>query len=463
MTEISKKNKLKIQKIKITKENLTSRSGLIFFIKYLEQIKVFVLLIKYFKFFRRTKKGSSIKNIFKQLILYFIDGTYNQISGFNELKKDKGYSSVIETSPEDMCSSSTIKRFFEKFTFNLNWIYEKIIIELFIWRLKIENPKIIKLFVDTFVLKNESCQKREGVSWTYKKAMGYQPLNIIWNGFPILTILKPGKSHALSENTVREKIIKIVKIIRKRYSEEIEIIVKMDTGFLDEKLFKMLSDLNIYFVSVARWSKSTKETVNDIVNTLPLEKYENKKNSYSYTELGYKCKCWKTFYRAIYVELENKGEQLYLETFRDKTLIITNIKDYQNNKYSEELKKYFKAEEIIKLNHSRGHDELTHRGIKDFGTEKLPFQKFHQNAAFYYTMIISYFLFCCFKQDVLLKSNLIEIGTYATTIRRKIIDIAGKIVKTSGEIILKISESAYNFLNPNKLILNINASVKIRT
>ena len=49
--------------------------------------------------------------------------------------------------------------------------------------------------------------------------------------------------------------------------------------------------------------------------------------------------------------------------------------------------KLFSTEKIIACAHSRGRDELVHRGLKDFGSEELPFKKFASNAAYYYTII----------------------------------------------------------------------------
>ena len=43
--------------------------------------------------------------------------------------------------------------------------------------------------------------------------------------------------------------------------------------------------------------------------------------------------------------------------------------------------------------------ELVHRALKDFGFEQLPFKRFAQNAAFYYT-ITAFFLYEAFKEDV---------------------------------------------------------------
>ena len=233
----------------------------------------------------------------------------------------------------------------------------------------------------------------------------------------------------------------------------------MDKGFFADDLLDKIDELNAYFICVAPMSSTAKKCLENIKPTLSFKKYKNEKNIYSYSEFGYKCLSWKKFYRAIYLELKTENNQYILKGFRDRTLLITNLKETSETKYSEEIKEYLKAEKIIELNHMRGKDELTHRGIKDFGTEKLPFQKFNHNAAYYYIMIISFFLFECFKKDVL--KEIIPLNSYATTIRRKIIDIAGKIIKTSGIYILKISEAAYNFLNPFNILKNLKNSPPI--
>ncbi len=52
---------------------------------------------------------------------------------------------------------------------------------LFIYRLKKENPERILLGLDTMVMDNNDTQKREGVSPTYKKVKGFQPIHLtLW-------------------------------------------------------------------------------------------------------------------------------------------------------------------------------------------------------------------------------------------------------------------------------------------
>jgi hypothetical protein len=55
---------------------------------------------------------------------------------------------------------------------------------LFVWRLQIEKPGIIELFIDSVVWDNNDAGKRQGVAPTYKKVKGYQPLEISWGLMP---------------------------------------------------------------------------------------------------------------------------------------------------------------------------------------------------------------------------------------------------------------------------------------
>jgi hypothetical protein len=103
------------------------------------------------------------------------------------------------------------------------------------------------------------------------------------------------------------------------------------------------------------------------------------------------------------------------------------------------------ARGIIEAYHNRGGDELVHRALKDFGSEQLPFKRFHQNAAFYFTMLIAFFLYEAFKEDVC--APVIQVSAYATTLRRKILDVAGKIVRHAGKTTLKVTLSAWRSLH----------------
>ncbi len=102
------------------------------------------------------------------------------------------------------------------------------------------------------------------------------------------------------------------------------------------------------------------------------------------------------------------------------------------------------AEGLVAGYHNRGSDELAHRALKDFGHEQLPFKRFNPTAAWYYTMLLGHFLLEAFKEDV--AAPVVPVGAYAATVRRRLIDMAGKIVSHGGDIILKVTRACFERL-----------------
>ena len=107
------------------------------------------------------------------------------------------------------------------------------------------------------------------------------------------------------------------------------------------------------------------------------------------------------------------------------------------------------AVKILGLYHERGRDELVHRAMKEFADEKLPFKRFGPNMAYYSTMLVAFFLFEAFKEDVC--SEVVPVESYPTTLRRRIFDQAGKIVRHAGEIVLKFTQAVWDQLKLDSL------------
>ena len=116
-------------------------------------------------------------------------------------------------------------------------------------------------------------------------------------------------------------------------------------------------------------------------------------------------------------------------------------KKLQEDGYSD----YLEAESIIRHYHDRGCDELVHRALKEFRAEELPFKRFVPNAAFYYVMLLAFFLYEAFKEDVC--GGVLEVTSYVTRMRRQVIDIAAKIVRTGGKTILKVTAATHRALD----------------
>jgi len=354
---------------------------------------------------------------------------------------------------EKMASSHRVKRFFNAFAWTRIFLFRRLLQSLFIWRLKIKQPKQIELGIDTMVMDNDDAKCRHGVKTTYKKEKGFQPFQMNWGRLIVDAVFRGGNKHSNHGDTVQQMIRHMVGKIRKQYRQDVPVIIRMDSGFFDQKIFNLCEKLKVGYVCGGKLYqdiKSLAETASDEKWT----RYCSKKKDYwEYIEFGSRRKTWNRFRRAIYCRLINDGDQLYLPGCRPDTVIITNIG--QGQPIDALLKKagaedYLKADGIIACYHERGSDELANRALKDFGHEHLPFKKFNPNAAWYYSMLLGHFLLESFKEDVAFSA--VPIGAYATTVRRRLIDIAGKIVSHSGKIILKVSAACFESLDLSDLL-----------
>ncbi len=445
------KSKEKITGIDVTGDTLTGRGGMAIFVRYLSSINIYGLLLGHFSWIRKSMKGISVWKIFKQILCFFYDGTSRHLVYFDQLKKDEGYAAVIENRPEDMLSSHQVKRFFRVFSWLSGGVFRKTLKSLFIWRLKIGKPEVINLTLDTMGMNNNEAKKRHGVEPTYKKYLGFQPLQIIWNRKIVDAIFRGGKKHSNYGNTAVNIVTDLVKLIRREYNPNVTIILRIDSGFFDEANLEAFNKLNIGFICTGKIYEKTKEYIKGLPED-SWQTYDNGHQLWDYIEFGYRYDSWKRFFRAIYTKPVYEEGQRLLEFARPDNIILTNIglnPVVTANLGIEKQNELIKAEAIINSHHQRGADELPHRGIKDFGFEEMPFKRFAANSAFYYCMVISFFLFETFKEDVL--EEVIPVTSYATTVRRKALDFAAKIIKTGGEIILKVTQAVMDTLRFREL------------
>ena len=436
-----------INDVEVTEDNLTSRAGLSLFVRYLRSIVLFPYLEDLFCKVRKSRKGQEISEIFKQLFCFFMDGTSQHLVYFDRLKEDEGYAGSIETKPEHMLSSHAVKRFFGAMLLPWGFMFRKVLRKLFLWRLQIVNPMMILIGLDTMVMNNDEAEKRHGVKPTYKKEKGFQPIQMTWQRFIIDAIFRSGDKHSNHGDDAAKMVKGIVALIRKHYREDIPIVIRLDSGFFDQKLFKIFESLQIGYICGGKLYDDIGVFVSNCDRSV-WGRYENKNQAWDYVEFGDRRGSWESFRRCIFCRPVYEDKQMLFKFARPDTVIYTNLGiggaiDEQLRKVG--MEDLFAPQGMIEVYHGRGCDELVHRALKDFSREQLPFKRFHQNAAFYYTMVIAFFLYEAFKEDVC--SPVVAVSSYATTLRRKILDVAGKIVSHAGKITLKITISTWERLD----------------
>jgi len=455
-----------ITKIGITNDKISGRGGLPLFLSYIKTAGLYKLISStILSLLTINGKGLVLPQFLKQMFAFFMDGTDMSMTGFDNKKKDEGYAALLENQTDEMASSHQIKRFFIKLSIIPNLIFNKILHELFIWRLKITMPEIIELGIDTMVMDNDDAKKREGNEPTYKRKKGFQPLHICWGPFLIDVLFRKGSAHSNHGTDYIDRVRSIVNLIRKRYSQDVPILICADSGFADQKAYTEFEEnLGIHYITTGKIYEDIKEYVREI----PVENFgEISKNKaiWNFVEFGNKLKSWPKFRRCIFTKLHRDENGQYVMDFgKPNSVIYTNIglcKEADQRLRAAGGKHYFEAETIVQKSHERGADELIHRSIKELATkEQLPFKKFGMNRAYYFLLIITHFLFEAYKQDIC--SDIVPITVYPNTFRRKLIDFAAKITSGSRSITLNVTQTIYDTINIVELWKRCQSPPKIK-
>ncbi len=440
-----------IDRLGQTNDRLTGRAGLTLFSRYLRGVGILPQLGRVFGSVRKNGKGLPVADLFQQALCFFFDGTSRHLVHFDALKADAGYAGAIETVPERMASSHTMKRFFGAFRGPQNWGFRRVLQQLFVWRLQQSQPKVIVLGIDAMVMDNDEAKKRQGVEPTYKKVCGFAPLQITWGRYLVDTVFRGGKKHSNADESVGNAVRRLVARIRKHYRADVPIVLRMDSGFFDQALFDLFEELGIGYVVGGRLSGEVVSYARQSEDS-HWGSYRNQRQEWQFLEFGHRCGNWKRLRRFLYTRPVYEEEQRLLEFARPDTVLVTNLgrgEKIDTLLEAAGLNDWSQPERIIEFYHERGADELVFRALKDFWGETLPFQGFSANSAFYHTMLLAFFLFESFKEDV--AAPVVPVTAYATRVRRTLVDIAGKIVRTAGQMILKVTRTTLQQLRLEEL------------
>ncbi len=437
-----------VSRVDVTEDTLTGRGGLTLFSRYIRHVGIAEHLERLFGPLRKSAKGQPVSVLFHQLFCLLVDGTSRHLVHFDTVKADEGYARGIETEPEHMVSSHAVKRFFGAFRWGRIWLFRRLLRWLFLWRVKLEKPRVVVLGLDTMVMNNDEAEVRQGCEPTYKKVKGFQPLQLTWGPLVVDAVFRGGKKHGNAGAVAGRVVRGAVAFLRRRYREDVAIIVRLDAAFFDKKLFRLFEELGIGYIV---GGKLESDIVDRASRLEPSEwsEYRNGRQLWHYFEFRDRRTSWRKaeWRRAFYTRPAYEDEQRLLEFARPDTVIYTNLG--QGEPIDALLQAAGRAElprpqHVIELYHGRGKDELVHRALKEFRAEELPFKRFQANAAFYYTVLVAFFLFEAYKQDV--TADVVPITARPNRVRREAFDFAAKIVRHSGGTILKVTAAVWERL-----------------
>ena len=411
-----------IKHLGTTSDTLTSRAGLVPFANFLDSCQASTKISLELSDMRKSQKGIKLDDAFFQLLMFFADGTGQSLATFDKLRKDPSWKAI--TGAVKPLGTAQLKRLLDNVAPSHIEKIRPLIRQSAISALKAKSPERVILFLDSSVYDNDGAKCRGGVEYTYKKKEGYHPINLIWQGMYMDTVFQKGSCSTNHDGVAIEMIKEITPLIREALGEDIPIIVRMDSGYFDQKIFSACDYLKINFVCAGKRYKDhqvfERKHIDDFDGT-----FQNKGCTWKYCEFKERRSTWPTDmdYRALFLRaIEENGEALL---GLDSRIILTNLSEEEASN-----------DEIIKYDHSRGADELTHRVAKEFRSERMPCLDYTHNNFLYTMSILALNLFQIFKRDIAGFSW----DSYPLTLRRKLFDVAGKIVDTSRELTLKVTE-----------------------
>ena len=175
MTSMETATHNRIHKLEVTRDTLTGRGGLAFFVKYVEAIGIVALLLNKFTGLKKSAKGVSLGNLFLQALYFFFDGSSRHLCYFDDLQREEGYAAVVEMPRRQMASSHAMKRFFGAFRMFHAAAFRWVLQQLFLWRLQQQKPPGLILTLDTMVLDNDEPCAGKDVIPPIKRSRGSSP------------------------------------------------------------------------------------------------------------------------------------------------------------------------------------------------------------------------------------------------------------------------------------------------
>ncbi len=401
--------------------NLTSDSGVLLYkefdnkIGFSKEIKANVIIEDDIDHRKHKNEDVIIQRIYQNTLGYHAD------NDADDLKYDEALKLVLEK--EDIASQPTISRANNQISKENVKQFQSANLNLIDRVNEINSPEQIIYDLDS--TNCETYGDQYGSSYnSHYGANGYHPL-VMFDGVTgdfIKTELRAGNVYT-SRQVVRF-IGPVIKRYNKKY-KKIPFYLRADSGFAKPGLYKISEEHKISYVIRLKANAKLYELAKPLEDQLAQQCQINMhKHQCIFGEFNYKAGSWDKERRVIVKIEKPKGQLTFQYSF-----IVTNIKEWTPEKTFKFYCKRGTMENFIK--------EAKH----GFAIDKMNSTDFWTNANKLQQMVLAYNLNnwmrrLCFPE--------INLSDRISTIRTKLIKIAGKIVKTGRYIYFKLASSCPN-------------------
>lgn len=395
-------------KLRITKEKITPRSGIVIYYEFLKRLNIDSLADKYMPMpgSNRGYKPSSF--IIPLMLMLFSGGRH--IEDLKELIEDNV---IKELTGLKIPSPSTYGDWLRRLGRNGLNGFKKIILEINKKVLSLDKNKEYTLFVDPTMIEAD----KEDAFMTYLGFKGFRPVVAILNEVPIILFhdFRDGNVHGADLEVLKE-VFHIMPNNKKIKH------VSIDSEYYSSEVIKYLSSKNVTFTISADKTHSMKETIKRIDNW---SLFKTKDDIATDRSIGESIYCLKDEPFRIIVLRWVKEADLFEDDTYCYHVIATNL-SLPKEEVIYEYNKRVKIESVIKE-------------IKiGLGLEDIPTGDYYANSLFFAIGVLVYNTTVIMKEHLLpkeFKNKTIE------TLRWSFINLAGRLINHGREKILLLAST----------------------
>lgn len=410
----------------MAEEKLTSRSGLSLFAEFYKAIGLSKLTDKYLP--RPLSNRGFLPSVYVNALCLLLTAGGSCLDDIRELEEERDLFDVlgIKTVPDPTSIGDWLRRTGEKglsgLALLMNDINKKIM----------EKDDITEYTLD--IDATEIIAEKRDALYTYKNNKGYMPMLgfIFENNLCINDDFREGNTSPRQDN------LEFYLECKKSLPEgKVFKYFRADSASYQSKLINKLNEDGVKYAITAILDSSVKRAVESITGWI---KPEGK--DYEIGEVVHSTDKADHAFRLV-VKREYRKQPDMFEEGCFYHAVATNIPEEEMNTLS-----------VLEFHNKRGQAENFNKEVKlGFGLEQMPCGEFLANAVFFRIGIIAYNLFVGFKK--LFTPDMFS--QTISTFRWKLINIAGRITRHAGGIMLKISaaiEKLNRFLDIRQKIIS---------
>ena len=406
-----------INRIEFSAKNLTSNAGLFLLLEHASKNGVFDLIDHELVFEHASTNKIKMNHIKTMLCGNFI--------GIDKLERLKLLQSdpLVNEFAISIKEPETVSRFLGNFSYKTTQMLREINFKVFRKLLRKSKLKSITIDIDSSVVNVEGHQEGAVKGYNPKKP-GNRCYNLQLAFCDEIKAYLTGyvrSGDAYTANGAAEMIKEIMAHLK---DEGLEITFRMDSGYFDDAILETIESLGGKYVIKGKGYPTLVAQVTD-----PSITFVTGEAGRETTEFVTALNTWEKDRRfVVFRVLKEKKDRAQISFLEgedyDYFFFVTNTEQSK--------------EEVVEFYEKRGNCENYIKEAKyDMAVGHLLLQSFWANEAIFQLMMLAYNLFLLFKMDF---AGETEYRQQIKTFRLKYIFLAGKIIRTSRSVVMKLSE-----------------------